>query len=349
MEVVVLGPSLSDPGGMASVEQDLLDLLKDKLGWAAKHIPTYTSRSRPIALIRFVGSAWFVARTRLSHAEAPTFHLHLSQRGSFVRGLVLTSLLARQHRLVVTIHGSRFRPWAAAQPWLATRVLARADVVTVLSSATADVVRSLTPHTDVRVVPNFVEPSPLLPDSAGSPILISAGEVSTRKGFDILFAAWRAVVDSRRERDWKLLVAGPIVDVQVPEHESIEYLGVLPRRSIRQLIGTCRAGVLASRAEAMPMFVLETMAAGKPVLSSDIESLASVIGEGGTTFSPGDIDELACSMRRVLEDEEFALELGRRAWRRIRQTYSPDAIAATWREIYAPPSRTAGASPVDSS
>lgn len=63
---------------------------------------------------------------------------------------------------------------------------------------------------------------------------------------------------------------------------------------------------------------LEAMASGVPVISSNRASLPEVIGDAGLMLEPDDIDGLSASMRRVIEDVDFANDLRNRGLARAR-------------------------------
>lgn len=63
---------------------------------------------------------------------------------------------------------------------------------------------------------------------------------------------------------------------------------------------------------------LEAMASGVPVIASNRASLPEVVGDAGIQIDPDDVDGLAASMRRIIEDAEFARDLSERGLARAR-------------------------------
>ena len=87
---------------------------------------------------------------------------------------------------------------------------------------------------------------------------------------------------------------------------------------------------------AQPLTLLEAMACGKPVISTEIPVVQEVItdGEDGLLVPPGDPKELAERILWVLEHPEEATELGERARERVLKEYSWDEIAARTGKLY---------------
>lgn len=72
---------------------------------------------------------------------------------------------------------------------------------------------------------------------------------------------------------------------------------------------------LPTYAEAMPMSVIEAMAAGLPVVSTTVGGIPELISNGreGVLLTPGDAVKLADCLERLLGDDAMRLEMGRAA------------------------------------
>lgn len=330
--ILLVGPGLDVQGGMATVERELISL-GDGGQLDVRHLSSYTDRSRPAMVATFAKAMRSLHEEISPPGRVDVVHLHLSQRGSFVRGLLVTRALPAGLPLIVTVHGSEFRPFARRFPGLVRTVLQRADVVTTLSEASAEVVAHLGVG-DVRVVRNFVSvPVTTRPVAETAPVALTAGLVSHRKGHDVLFSAWEEVLDTVPEA--RLLVAGPPGDVDVPSLPGIEALGAVPRDGVFRALRSARVGVLASRREALPMFVLETMAHGRPVVTTDIEDLPSVVAGGGWVVPPGDASALAKALLLPLIDPAEAAFVGDRARENVAANYSTEVFGRIWCALYA--------------
>ena len=79
------------------------------------------------------------------------------------------------------------------------------------------------------------------------------------------------------------------------------------------------------RAEGFNMPVLEAMACGTPVLTSNSSALPEVVGDAGVLVDPSSEQDISSALARLLEDEPFRRELGERALERSR--------FFTWRQV----------------
>ena len=91
----------------------------------------------------------------------------------------------------------------------------------------------------------------------------------------------------------------------------------------------------ASDFEGMPNVVMEAMAAGRPVVATDIPGFDEVICDGtdGLLVPPRDVAALAAAIDRVLSDGGLAERLSISGRERAR-TYSWDAVAPRLEAIY---------------
>src|SRR5687767_5597104 len=77
----------------------------------------------------------------------------------------------------------------------------------------------------------------------------------------------------------------------------------------------CRYFVLASRAEGMPLVVLEAMGVGKAVIATDVGGIPEIIfnGDTGLLVPSENAEALADAMITLEQDENLRSELGDRA------------------------------------
>ncbi len=261
-------------------------------------------------------------------------HVHLSTRGSFVRkGAILAYASRRNLPTVVSLHGSDFAEFAARHPWPVARVLRLARVITALSDDAEATARRLAPNAVVRQVANpIVIPAQVLPASATDSVALFAGEIGIRKGADVLERAW-ALVHAALPRA-RCIVIGPAGDFAPRATESLSVLPAAGPDVVRALLGEARLAVLPSRAEGMPMFLLEAMAAGRPFVSTPVGAIAQLADSGGVLVPVGDHVALAGALVDLLDDPQRAEQLGRRGQEFCRATRSPGLVGAIYADIY---------------
>lgn len=116
---------------------------------------------------------------------------------------------------------------------------------------------------------------------------------------------------------------------------NVEFLGLLDGPALREEYARCSAVVLASRQETVPMAVMEAMAAGKPVVSTDVGGLPYLVEDGKTGFivKPADTRGFASRLLQLLENADLRKTMGSLS-RRQAERFRLDVIAPKYRRLY---------------
>ena len=94
--------------------------------------------------------------------------------------------------------------------------------------------------------------------------------------------------------------------------------------------------VTPSLNEGMPLTVLEAMANGVPVIASRVGAIPELLqgGAAGVLVDPGDVPGLVEGLRRMLSDDDFRRDIGRRGQAIVDQSYSAAAMARRYLAVY---------------
>jgi glycosyltransferase involved in cell wall biosynthesis len=324
------GPDPATVGGMATVIRVLTE--GSVGGDLVDSHPTWQPRASAAMNARLMAQCVGVlARTPAGHVA----HIHLSERGSFLREGALVALARRRNLVTVaTIHGASFIPFASTYPWLVSAVLQRAHAVTCLDEKSLHVVQLRAPKVRAELVPNpgFVDDRPSPADGTEA-LVVFAGEISLRKGADILHSAWRLV--AQRLPDARCLMIGPVVDFQPSSLERLEVLPAVGPIELREILRRARVVALPSRAEVVPMVLVEAMSLGRPFVSTPVGGIPELASEGGILVDVDDDVELADRLTDLLTDADMARAMGERGRRFCMRTRSIEVIDARLRELYA--------------
>ena len=161
------------------------------------------------------------------------------------------------------------------------------------------------------------------PSDAGG-FAFYAGRLSAEKGVRTLLEA------AARTPSVPLRIAGdgPLVDlVRRAESDHLTHLGHVDRATVARLRREALVTVAPSECyEGQPLGVLESMAAGTPVIASRLGGLAEIVEDGGTGIlvQAGDADAFACAMETMWDDRSRAAALGERAWEFAREHFEPE-------------------------
>ncbi len=265
-------------------------------------------------------------RALLERERFDVVHMHEPLAG-FVPFSALKQLDTRRAVAVATFHGYRQRRiwWAIGPDRIANRLLDRLHGRIAVSPPAANFFNSHFPG-DYHVIPNgvhvdgFVSAEPLPELMDGKFNLLFLGRLEKRKGLKYLLLAY-----SRLKWDWpnlRLIVVGggqPDADCH----------RIMSERNLQDVIFTGRttdelraryfksAHVYCSPAtgkESFGIVLLEAMAAGAPVVATEIDGYASVVehGRDGLLVPPKDDEALAQAILALMRDPSLRARLAER-------------------------------------
>ncbi len=170
------------------------------------------------------------------------------------------------------------------------------------------------------------------------PYVCFVGTAEPRKGLSVLVDA---LVRLGR-RDVPLVLAGPRgwgaagLDRLGEVPGGVVELGHVPRRDLTALEAGAAVVALPSLAEGFGLPVLESMAAGAPVVTTSGTACGEVAGDGALTVPPGDATALGEAIGRLLVDESLAAELrdrGRRRAAGFTWSAAAEGVLAVYRSV----------------
>jgi glycosyltransferase involved in cell wall biosynthesis len=203
----------------------------------------------------------------------------------------------------------------------------------------------------VSVLPNPAPVLPVLPPreelrasfAMSGATLAFAGRLTAQKALEVALEALARVDDVA------LLIAGEgdrrgPLEAKTAElglGSRVRFLGAVPRERIVELFRAADATVLSSSWENFPHTVVESLAAGTPVLATATGGVAEVVRDGvnGLLVPSGDPEALAAAIRRYLGDEELRARLRDAAAPSVVE-YAPERVFSRLEQALADAART---------
>jgi glycosyltransferase involved in cell wall biosynthesis len=142
------------------------------------------------------------------------------------------------------------------------------------------------------------------------PYFLFLGSVEPKKNLPMLLRAFGQALESGLEADlavagragWQAAEVREVAEGLPVLKDRLHFLGFVDQQDLPPLLGGAKAMVTPSRYEGFGMPLIEAMAAGTVVLSSDRGALPEVGSDAAEFFDPDDVDGLAELLRRVDED-----------------------------------------------
>ncbi len=306
-------------------------------GMRVLRLPTIRSKH----LETFVHTLLSTAHAMMSDYDVVHYHC---------LGPALFSFLPRLagKKTVVTVQGLDWQrgKWG----WIAARVLRWGEAAAVrLPNATMVVSRTLQEHYRQRhnretvYVPNGATPAPrrfpqqllewdLRPDN----YVLFLGRFSPEKNCHLLIDAFETLHTSM-----KLVLAGGsshsdayVKDLRRHESERVRFLSWVSGSQLDELLSNAALFVLPSQIEGLSLALLDAMAAGVCVLTSDIPENNEVVEDAGFTFRCGDQADLERMLDLLIHHPELRRQAAARGRDRIKSHYLWPEIARSIEKVY---------------
>lgn len=208
-------------------------------------------------------------------------------------------------------------------PMLARRLSGVDTVVTVSRCNVEHLRRALAPDVDIRHIPNGVSLAAMVGRPPNGPILC-VSRLVPKKGIDVLVDAIALLAPMRPDITVEIIGGGPLLDELRGRAEAlglgprIRFLGRQPSSVVADAYQRCSMVVLPCRIDAdgdrdgLPTVLVEALARGLPVVSTDIVGIPELVRDGvtGLLTPPDDPAALAGAITRLLDDPSFARGLG---------------------------------------
>lgn len=194
------------------------------------------------------------------------------------------------------------------------------------------------------VVPNGVDPACFFPSDVEKvpESLFFLGRLESRKGIDFLIRAIPRV--KAHLPDIRLFIGGegnlrPFLETFVRRQglsKNVHLLGVIPDGDVNRWYNTVSAVVIPSRFEGFGLTAIEAMAAGVPVVATDVDGLRDVVfdGDTGRLVPYGDAGALAEAVLSLLRDPGAGKRFIEKGRERVREVYNWNHIAGRVKDLY---------------
>ena len=174
------------------------------------------------------------------------------------------------------------------------------------------------------------------------PFMLYTGNIKPHKNVDRVIEAFSILRQSSAEADLKLLIIGDEIS-KYPNlrrlvhrhqlHQHVRFFGFVPDATLAVLYRLAAVFVFPSLYEGFGLPPLEAMAAGAPVVTSNVSSLPEVVGDAALLVDPMDPAAIAAAVSRVLHEPALRNELVRRGHARVRE-FSWERSVRRVRDIY---------------
>jgi colanic acid/amylovoran biosynthesis glycosyltransferase len=172
--------------------------------------------------------------------------------------------------------------------------------------------------------------------SSTPPLIVAVGRLIAKKGFADLIRACGLLAEGGKPFQCEIVGEGPLENElraqieQLNLQNRVALSGAKPQREVRQRFAAASVFVLPSVVDPdggidnLPTVIMEAMATGLPVISTDIGGIPEMVIENETGFlvQPGNALALAETIEKVISDRPLAQRLGQAGYERAQRLFS---------------------------
>ncbi|MDM5157371.1 glycosyltransferase family 4 protein [Bacillus sp. DX1.1] len=335
-DIIMIGPSPFNRGGISSVIQSLLEL--EPIYNRTFLVSSYSDGNKLKKILAFLKGIVQCLFILIFNRQVEILHIHTASRGSFFRKRIFVKLGKWfGKKIILHIHGAEFMMFYQESNDTVKKqireILDQVDVIITLSKKWKVDIESITDNRNVKVIYNAIDSKKFNLSNLDEQNILFMGRIGTRKGiYDLVDIIPQIIEDFPNV---KLHIAGD-GDLQTLKrrieelniNSSICIHGWINHNQKVQLLEQSSIFTLPSYNEGLPVSILEAMAAGLPVISTNIGGIPEQIDNAynGFIIKPGDKEALLEHINFLLKDKNARKNFGENAKYKVNESFSLPVI-----------------------
>ena len=166
---------------------------------------------------------------------------------------------------------------------------------------------------------------------------ITAGRFSAQKNQQMMYRAFAAF--TKKGYDARLVMLGKgeeeeklkALAEELGICDRIDYPGFVP--NVETYLVNADVFLLSSNYEALPLAVLEAMAAGLPIVATDVGGVCDIVTDNGILIAAGDVDAMVQAMEKLYLDADLRLQMSAASAQNV-QAYDVSNTVAGYQNLY---------------
>ena len=349
LRVLIVAPSMDILGGQAVQAAQLLARLSEEPSLEVSFLPINPRLPGPLRKLQaikyvrtIVTSLLYIALLIKRVRTHDVIHIFSASYFSFLLAPTPAVLIARLYRkkTVLNYRSGQAEDHLRRWPRTTSRTFSLVDEIAVPSGYLVDVFakfklvsRSIFNFVDLDRF-KFRERRPL------RPVFLANRNLELLYNVGCVLRAFAII--QQRVPDARLIVAGEGSQRSELEHlagalklRNVDFVGRVPAGKMHEIEGEADIYLNGSEIDNMPGSIIEAFASGLPVVTTDAGGIPYIVRneKTGLMVHCGDYEAMAAAALRLLEDNELATELARRAREECKK-YQWAAVKSEWISLY---------------
>ncbi len=344
INVLMVGVGPNRVGGMWTVAENYIKCEDFNDSVNLRYVATSTNGS---FFVRFLYMIWGYIKIRriLITEHIDIVHIHMAEKGStFRKGLVAKWAKKRGKKVMIHLHAGPFMSWyqkvSEKNKSRIRQILGYADRVAVLGTFWKKELSEIIPNEKIVVLYNGVDCPRCNPYNSDARNIVYFGVMKKEKGiYDLIEAI--SQINNKLASDIKVILCGNDLEGNVAEtigkvglKDRIRLVGWVSGQQKEVIYKDAMISILPSYYEGLSMTILEAMARGIPVITTNISTMPEVIGNEERLVEPGNVGGLAQEILLMSENKTQRISISCEEFERVNSTFSKRVFIENTLDIY---------------
>lgn len=329
--ILFIGPE-SDKGGMGSVLS-----IYEKYLPGAEFISTYPARTESSKILYFIKSIVKIIKLFSFNSQIKIVHIHCASKGSFIRKSIIC-LISKLYnkKTIMHMHGGGFKNFYhnGLNKYYINFILKISDKIICLSDEWNDFFKNIIEEKKIIVLGNPVEDFKNIMNLDENNNLINMlflGKICEEKGIYELIE-YLFTNTHFKENKIKLTIGGigniDKLESIINDNINIKYVGWITKEEKLKYMSECNLLILPSHTEGLPISILEAMSAGKPIISTNVGGIPSIVKEkhNGWLLNVHELEKLGEIFTEIFNNNEIIREYGDNSYKESMKFHPKDII-----------------------
>lgn len=342
--VLMVGVDSKVIGGMWTVAETYMNSKEFNKAVNLTYIPTSTYGSKIVRVCAMLSGYWSVF-VKLMTGHIDVVHIHMAEKGSTYRkGAIVHMAHFFRKKIVIQMHAGPFMKFYATQGpkrqrWI-RNMFAKADYIMALGEYWKGQLYDLVPSEKLRILYNGTYcPDLNLYNPDGKKILYLGLMKQTKGTFDLLNALHG--IDDTLDPSIQVCLCGLAEDDGIEKkikelglENRVKMLGWITKEQRLELFKDTLMIVHPSWFEALSMTVLEAVAYGIPVVTTNISTMPEILGPDVETVPVKDPEALGNLILKWADDPVMREEISKKLYDRAKKMFSVEQNIRNTLQIY---------------
>ena len=344
MNVLMVGVDQGRIGGMWTVAETYINNKYYNKKVNLTYIATSTNGSIIRRILKMLSGLWQTF-FYLAFKNVDLVHVHMAEKGSVYRkGIVVCFAKIFKRKVIIQLHAGPIIDWYSNlgdfRKKIVKMILNSGDKLLVLGEYWRQQLLVIVPKDKIEVIYNGTYCSAHNRYNPKGKYITFMGMITRKKGaYDLIDAILK--IDNCIDDDIKVVFCGYDQDDKAKEYASmlnlehrIIFRGWVDSTEKEKIFADTEVCVLPSYFEGLSMTVIESIAHGIPVITTNISTMPEIVGDKIHMIEPGDSNDLADTIVRITHNQGLRISQSNYLFDRAKKMFSTETNIKSTIDLY---------------